>query len=70
MTGKVKSNKMTKALVVEVYSSQMHAKYRKAFQTRKTYHVACEDSSKFEIGQTVEIVETRPLSKTIKHKVA
>ncbi len=69
MTGKVTSNKMTKAIVVAVSSLQMHSKYRKQFKIIKKFHAACEDSSKFQIGDTVEIVETRPISKTIKWKV-
>ncbi|NJL96310.1 mitochondrial small ribosomal subunit protein uS17m [Candidatus Gracilibacteria bacterium] len=69
MTGVVNSNKMTNALVVKVYSVQLHPKYKKRFKTSKKYHVACSDSSKYEIGQTVEIQSTRPLSKTIRWRV-
>jgi small subunit ribosomal protein S17 len=69
MTGTVTSNKMTKALVVTVFTTKLHPKYKKRFKTKKKYHVACEDSSKFTIGQSVEIVPTRPVSKTITHKV-
>ncbi len=69
MTGVVNSNKMTKALVVTVFSVQLHPKYNKRFKTKKKYHVACSDSSKFEIGQKVEIASCKPVSKTISWKV-
>jgi small subunit ribosomal protein S17 len=69
MTGEITSNKMEKALVVVVFSVQMHKKYQKQYKVKKKYHVACSDSSKFQIGQQVEIQETKPVSKTIKWKV-
>lgn len=69
MTGIVKSAKMEKALVVEVSVSKTHPKYKKTYKAIKRYHVACSDSSKFEVGQSVEIVSCRPVSKTIKFKV-
>lgn len=69
MTGIVKSNKMTKAVVVEVVGQKVHSKYKKAYKTKKNYAAACSDSSKFKIGQEVEIVSTKPVSKTIRFKV-
>jgi ribosomal protein S17 len=69
MTGIVVSNKMTKALIVEVATSKMHAKYQKAYKSIKRYPVACSDSTKFTIGQTVTIKSVRPVSKTISFAV-
>lgn len=69
MTGIVTSNKMTKALVVTVYSVKVHPKYKKRFKTKKKYYAACNNSSAFEIGQSVEIAETAPKSKLIKWKI-
>lgn len=69
MTGIVTSNKMTKALVVTVYSVKIHPKYQKRFKTKKKYYAACEDSTKYDVGQTVQIVETSPVSKLIKWKI-
>jgi ribosomal protein S17 len=69
MTGKVTSNKMTKALIVTVERTKIHPKYQKRFKVRKRYAVACEDSSAFEIGQVVQITECPPVSKTIRFKV-
>ncbi len=69
MTGVVKSNKMTKALIVVVQSDKMHPKYKKIYKVRKSYAVSCSDSSRYKIGQKVEIVPCRPISKTIHFKV-
>ena len=63
MTGIISSNKMTKALVVTVFTTKLHPKYK------KRYSVQCSDSSKFKIGDSVEIVSTTPVSKTINFKV-
>ncbi len=69
MTGKVVSNKMNKAIVVEVVTPKMNTKYKKAVNTKKRYSVACTDSSTFTVGQSVEIISCRPISKTIHFKV-
>jgi small subunit ribosomal protein S17 len=69
MKGIVHSNKMEKALVVTVYDKKFHPLYKKAYQTKKRYKVACSDSKKFTLGSSVEITETRPISKTIRWKV-
>lgn len=69
MTGIVTSNKMDKALVVTVFTTKLNTKYNKRFKTKKKYHVACSDSSKFTVGDSVEFVATRPISKTIRFKV-
>jgi small subunit ribosomal protein S17 len=69
MTGIVTSNKMTKALVVTVYSVKVHPKYQKRFKTKKKYYASCLDSSMYDIGQTVQLAETAPTSKLIKWKI-
>lgn len=69
MTGKVVSNKMMKAVIVEVVTPKMNTKYKKAVNTKKRYPAACEDSSIFKIGQSVDIISCRPISKTIQFKV-
>lgn len=69
MTGIVVSNKMTKALIVEVITPKMNTKYKKAVKSKKRYPVACEDSSKFTIGDKVEIESCRKISKTISFKI-
>jgi ribosomal protein S17 len=69
MTGEVVSNKMEKAVVVMTYTVKLNTKYNKRYKTRKKYTAACSDASKFTVGQAVEIVSCRPVSKTISHKV-
>lgn len=69
MTGVVTSNKMEKAIIVTVFSVQVHEKYKKRFKTKKKYAVACSDSSKFNVGDNVTIESCKPVSKTIRHKV-
>jgi ribosomal protein S17 len=66
MTGIVTSNKMTKALVVTVFSEKRHPVYKKSTKTKKKYVVACDDSSKFQINQKVNIKSSAPISKTIR----
>jgi small subunit ribosomal protein S17 len=69
LTGKVTSNKMTKAVVVSVDSVKVHPMYKKRFKTSKKYTVACEDSVLLPVGTSVTIQECAPVSKTIKFKV-
>ena len=69
MTGIVSSNKMTKALVVTIFSTKLHVKYHKRVKSKKRYTVACLDSSIFKIGEVVKITPTRPISKNIHFKV-
>jgi len=69
MIGTITSNKMQKALTVVVYTTKLHAKYNKRFKTKKSYAVACTDSTKFVIGQEVEIQPSIPVSKTIRFRV-
>ncbi len=69
MTGIILSNKMQKALVVAVYRTTIHPKYKKVYKVRKKYSVSCIDSTVYKIGDTVEVISCRPISKTISHKV-
>lgn len=69
LTGKVISNKMTKALVVSVDRIAVHPIYKKRYKTAKKYSVSVSDSTSFPVGTMVTIQETKPVSKTIKFKV-
>jgi ribosomal protein S17 len=69
MLGKVVSNKMTKAIVVEVKRTAVHPKYGKRYIVKKKYAVACSDSTKFPVGHEVSFIACAPVSKTIKFKV-
>ena len=61
-TGKVVSNKMDKTIVVAVENHVKHPLYGKI--VKKTYKLKAHDEkNECNIGDTVKVVETRPLSK-------
>ena len=60
--GIVVSNKMDKSIVVAVKSKEKHSKYGK-FVNKTTKLMAHDDKNECSIGDTVKIMETRPLSK-------
>jgi len=68
LKGVVVSDKMNKTIVVEVTRFVEHSKYGKRVKKSKRYKAHDEDNSK-KIGDTVEIEETRPISKDKKFKV-
>ena len=61
--GTVTSNKMEKSIVVKVERKVKHPKYGK-FVKKSTKFVAHDEKNECGIGDTVKIMETRPLSKT------
>jgi small subunit ribosomal protein S17 len=61
MTGIVTSNKMTKTVVVEISRKFRHPLYRKVVHSSK--HVKAHDEIGCQIGDQVQIVESRPLSR-------
>ncbi len=61
--GIVTSNKMEKSIVVSVERKVKHPKYGK-FLNKTTKFVAHDDANTCNIGDTVKIIETRPLSKS------
>ncbi len=60
--GIVVSNKMNKSISVMVERKVMHLKYGK-FVKRSTKFMAHDEKNECGIGDTVRIMETRPLSK-------
>jgi small subunit ribosomal protein S17 len=60
LTGVVTSNKMTKTVVVEIARTFRHPLYRKVVHLSK--RVKAHDEIGCQIGDQVQIVETRPLS--------
>ena len=60
--GVVKSNKMDKTIVVEVTNYKSHPKYKKRYKVTKKFH-AHDEKNAANIGDTVTIKESRPLSK-------
>lgn len=61
--GVVVSNKMDKTIVIAAKFKEQHPIYGKFVQKTKKYHVH-DESNLANIGDTVLIMETRPLSKT------
>ncbi|HPF56091.1 MAG TPA: 30S ribosomal protein S17 [Clostridiales bacterium] len=68
-TGKVVSDKMDKTVVVEVIDSVKHPLYKK-FVKRSTKFKAHDEANECKIGDTVEITETRPLSRDKRWRVS
>ena len=60
--GVVVSNKMDKSIVVLVERKVKHPKYGK-FVKKSTKFMAHDEKNEASIGDTVRIMETRPLSK-------
>ena len=60
--GKVVSNKMDKTIVVAIEDHVQHPLYKKI--VKKTYKLKAHDEkNESNIGDTVKVMETRPLSK-------
>jgi small subunit ribosomal protein S17 len=61
-TGKVTSNKMDKTIVVAIEEHVKHPLYNKV--VKRTYKLKAHDeNNECNIGDTVKVMETRPLSK-------
>ena len=60
--GKVVSDKMEKTVVVAVERKVPHALYNKPMVSTKRFK-AHDENNECQIGDTVKIIETRPLSK-------
>ncbi|MCF8201958.1 MAG: hypothetical protein RL762_536 [Bacteroidota bacterium] len=61
--GVVTSDKMEKSIVVSVERKVKHPKYGK-FVKKTTRFIAHDENNDCHIGDTVRIMETRPLSKS------
>ena len=61
-TGIVVSNKMNKSITVKVERLVQHPTYKK-YQRKTTKFMAHDEENTCGIGDTVSIMETRPLSK-------
>ena len=62
LKGTVTSAKNDKTVVVEVTRKFKHPFYEKIIKRSKKYH-AHDEKNKFKEGQTVSIIECRPISK-------
>jgi small subunit ribosomal protein S17 len=62
LVGRVLSNRMDKTVVVEVERRRRHRLYGKVIAMRKKYKAHDADNA-CEIGDLIEMVESRPLSR-------
>ncbi|MDP9248946.1 MAG: 30S ribosomal protein S17 [bacterium] len=69
LKGVVVSDKMKKTIVVAVSRFVKHPLYGKYYTVTKKYK-AHDENEKYKTGDKVEIVETKPISKDKKFKVA
>ena len=68
MVGKVVSDKMDKTVVVAVETSVRHKVYNKI--VKRTYKLKAHDEANdCKVGDTVKVMETRPLSKDKRWRV-
>ena len=68
LVGKVVSDVMDKTLVVSVERLVKHKLYKKYIKQSKKYYAHDEDNS-YKNGDMVEIIASRPLSKTKRWRV-
>ena len=66
--GKVTSNKMDKTVVILVEKLRRHLRYKKVVKHISKFK-AHDENNECNIGDTVKIVETRPLSKDKRWRV-
>ena len=69
MVGRVVSSKMDKTVVVTVETLRHHPLYKKTIR-RVVKHKAHDEKNECKLGDTVKIIETRPLSKEKRWRVA
>src|SRR5947208_208569 len=66
--GRVVSNKMDKTVVVTVENTMTHRLYHRYLKRTSRFH-AHDETNQCNVGDVVEIVSTRPLSKTKRWRV-
>ena len=66
--GKVVSDKMDKTVVVAVEDIEQHALYKKAVKKTVKFQ-AHDENNDAHVGDTVSLMETRPLSKNKRWRV-
>jgi small subunit ribosomal protein S17 len=69
LVGEVISDKMDKTIVVEVARRFRHPRYQKVVTAYKKFY-AHDEKSEAEVGDKVRIVESRPLSKLKRWRLA
>lgn len=68
LIGRVVSDKMDKTITVLVETQRKHPLYGKMVKYSKKYH-AHDENNEAKIGDTVKIVQTRPLAKTVDYNL-
>lgn len=68
LAGEVVSDKMDKTVVVQVTTRKPHPKYKKRVKISKKYK-AHDEENKCKTGDSVTIMETRPISKDKRWRV-
>lgn len=68
LKGEVVSDKMEKTVVVRVDRFKLHPIYQKRFKVSKKYK-AHDPKKQFKVGDVIEIIESRPISKDKKWRV-
>ena len=66
--GRVVSDKMDKTITVAVETYKNHSVYGKRIKYTKKYK-ARDENNEAKMGDLVEIMETRPLSKTVRFRL-
>nr|WP_319494670.1 30S ribosomal protein S17 [uncultured Desulfobacter sp.] len=69
LIGLIVSDKMDKSVVVRVERFVQHKVYKKYIKRYKKYH-AHDEQNECRIGDEVKIIETRPLSKLKRFRIA
>jgi small subunit ribosomal protein S17 len=67
--GVVVSDVQDKTIVVRVQRTTIHPLYKKTLRVSKKYHVH-DEANDAKVGDTVRIIETRPLSKLKRWRLA
>ena len=68
LSGIVSSSNSDKTITVSVTRRVKHKLYKKIIRQTKKYH-AHDENNQYKIGDTVSIIETKPISKLKKWKV-
>ena len=68
LSGVVVSSKSNKTITVDVTRRIKHKLYKKIIRQTKKYH-AHDENNQYKIGDTVSIIETKPISKLKKWRV-
>jgi small subunit ribosomal protein S17 len=69
LVGRVRSDKMNKTVVVEVIRFKRDPVYKKYIRVRKRYK-AHDEKNEYKVGDRVEIIEHRPMSKQKRWQVS